>query len=362
MTRYVLGRLAGGLAVVIALTFVTFAVFQIIPWNPGYIVAGTTATPAQLRVADHELGVDQSLWLQYAHFLVRLLHANLGRSFTGESVNALIASAFPVTALLVAGGMIVMLALAIPLAIVSARRAGTAIDRAVLGVSILGIALHPFVVGILLKRFFGTDLHVLPFGGYCPLHHVGPPTAPPGSNLDAYQLQSLAAASHGGMTCSGAPWPWLWLQTMILPWVTFALFLLPFYVRILRTRLVESYSEPYVTAARAKGASETRIVVHHLLRSVFATTLAMVAIDVGTAITASIYIESTYHLPGLGEAAVTALGANGFGETGYDLPIMSAIVLVVAIAVVLIGLLADLAATRLDPHMQLGIRRRTWST
>ncbi|HEX6762638.1 MAG TPA: ABC transporter permease [Gaiellaceae bacterium] len=355
-TRYVLRRLGAGIVVVVALTFVTFAVFRLIPYNAGHIIAGPTPTPAQLEAADHQLGVDQSLPAQYGHFLWRIVHGNLGRTFTGESVNALMASTIPVTALLVAGGALLMLAIALPLAIVSARHAGTAIDRGILVVSVLGIALHPFVVAVVLKDVFGTHLHFLPYGGYCPMHHVGPPVVPPGSNETLSQAADSSAAFHGGETCRGEAWPWLWFQHMVLPWVTFALFLLPFYVRILRTRLVETYAEPYVVVARAKGASERRILARHLLRIVFATTLAMLALDVGTAVTAAIYVESAYSLPGLGREALTALGSGG--EQGYDLPTMAAIVLIVAVAVTVLSLLADLGAARLDPRIALGSSRR----
>lgn len=355
MTAYALRRLAWGLVVMIALTFTTFAVFQLIPYNPGYIVAGPRATPAQLAVADHQLGVDQSLWEQYGRFLWRLVHANLGTSFTGQHLNAVMAATVPVTALLVAGGMLIMLSLALPLALLSARRAGSAIDQIVLAVSVLGIALHPFVVGIVLKQIFGVGLGILPLGGYCPMHHVGPPHLQPGSYLTPTEVSQ---ASHGGATCAGSPWPWLWASHMILPWFTFGFFFLPFYVRMLRTRLVESYGEPWVTVARAKGASELRILVRHLLRAVAGTTLAMLALDIGTAVTAAIYVETIYNLPGLGHLALTALGANGLTEAGYDLPTMAAIVLIVALTIVCLNLVADLTANKLDPRIQL-VRART---
>lgn len=350
MIAYALRRLAWGVVVAIVLTFVTFAVFRLIPYNPGYIVAGPKATPAQLAVADHQLGVDASLWRQYGRFLWRLVHADLGTSFAGQSLNGVFAATVPVTALLVAGGMLIMLTAALPLAVLSARRAGTAVDQAVLAVSVLGIALHPFVVGIVLKQIFGVALGILPLAGYCPMHHVGPPQLPPFTYLTPAEV---SAADHGGALCRGAPWPWLWFSHMILPCLTFAFFFLPFYVRMLRTRLVESYAEPWVTVARAKGASELRILVGHLLRAVAGTTIAMLALDIGAAVTASIYVETIYGLPGVGRLALTALGANGFVEAGYDLPTMAAIVLVVAVTIVVLNLLADLAAKALDPRIQL---------
>jgi len=356
VTGYVLRRLGFGAIVIVVLTFVTFAVFRLIPYDPGYIVAGPRATPAELRAADHRLGVDRTLWEQYGRFLWRLGHGDLGTSFTGLHLNAQMAATLPVTALLVAGGVLLMLAAALPLAVASARRAGSGLDHVILAVSVLGIALHPFVVGVVLKQIFGVGLGVLPLGGYCPLHHVGPPRTPPPPSLGYLTPAQWSAETHGGATCSGAPWPWLWASHMILPWLTFAFFFLPFYVRMLRTRLVESYAEPWVTVARAKGASEVRILVRHLLRAVAGTTVTMLALDIGTAVTAAIYVETIYALPGLGHLALTALGANSLTEAGYDLPTMAAIVLVVAAAIVVLNFLADLVAARLDPRIRLGGR------
>jgi len=347
---YVLRRLLWGVVVIVVLTFTTFAVFQLIPYNPGYILDGPDATPSQLQVADRKLGVDRSIWHQYGSFLWRIVHGNLGTSFTGRRLNAELAAALPVTGVLVIGGAILMLMLAVPLALVSARRAGTWIDHGVLVFSVFGIALHPFVVGVVLKQIFGQYLDLLPLGGYCPMHHVGPAPPAPVGYLTAAELQ---VSAHGGANCHGAPWPWLWFEHMVLPCCTFALFFLPFYVRMLRTRLVESWGEPWVVVARAKGASEARILVRHLWRAVTGTTIAMLALDIGMAVTAAIYVETIYALPGVGRLALTALGANGLTESGYDLPTMAAIVLLVAAAIVVLNTLADLLATKLDPRIEL---------
>jgi peptide/nickel transport system permease protein len=217
----------------------------------------------------------------------------------------------------------------------------------VLAFSILGIALHPFIVGVVLKQIFGIDLKLLPAGGYCPLHHVPPPTP--------QEIEEIKRGFIVPSPCRHSAWPWLWLQHMILPWVTFALFFLPFYVRIIRARLIETLGEPYVLTARAKGASELRVLMRHVFRATMATTLAMLAIDLGTAITAAIYVESVYGLPGLSRDALQALGASTT-EQGYDLPILVGIVFVIACTVTVLNVVADLLADRLDPRLWLARR------
>lgn len=368
MGRYAIRRLLLGLVLVVALTFSTYAVFSTIPYDPGRIAfaPGAAVPAAQLRAVDHRLGVDRPFYDQYLRFLQRLvLHGSLGRTFKGVRLDTIVASAAPVTGQLALGGGVLMLMLALPLALVSARRPDTRVDRVVLVSSILGIALHPFVVGVVLKSAFSSRLGLLPAGGYCPLHQMhqsagGLPIAP-GTRLSPQTALNLLNSgllqqqlgSPTYETCHGAFWGWLWLEHMLLPWLTFALFFLPFYVRVIRTRLLDEYGEPYVLTARAKGASERRVLTHHVLRNIAGTTVTMLAFDVGTSITAAVYVETVYRLPGLGHQALVALGAEAGVESGYDLPTMTAIVVVVAAAVVVLNVIADLAAGWLDPRIRL---------
>jgi len=358
VTGYLVRRLLWGLGLLFAITFVTYAVFSIIPYDPGRILfaPGAAVTPAQLRAADHALGVDRPFYAQYASFLGRLVeHGSLGDNFGGGTVGKTIANTAPLTVFLIVGGALLMLAIAVPLALLSARFPNTPIDRAVLIVSVLGIALHPFVVGVLLKQGFG-DLRLLPTFGYCPMHHIKPPKTfliyggpVPLSKATPEELKQFGYYQTPASYCGGAPWPWRWFEHMVLPWVTFALFFLAFYVRIIRARLLETYDEPFVLTARAKGASERRVLRHHLLRPVSATIVTMFAFDVGVGITAAMYVETVFGLPGIANQALTALGARD--APGYDLPMMTGIVIVVAATVVILNLLADLAAMKLDPRI-----------
>jgi peptide/nickel transport system permease protein len=340
VSGYVVRRTLSGVAMVLALVFATFAVFSLIPFDPGHILVGPAPSSAQLRQADHVLGIDRPFYVQYVQFLRRLvLHGSLGRSFLGQPIDKIVADTAPVTIALVVGGAVLTLLLAIPLAILSARRPDSRIDRIVLAVSIVGIALHPFAVGALLRRGFGQSLHVLPASGYCPWHRLQRP--PPTETF----------VSHWAV-CHGAPVAWLWFSHLVLPWVTFALFFLPFYVRLIRARLLETYEEPFVLTARAKGASELRILGRHALRFVAGTVVTMAAFDVGASVTAAIYVEWVFGLHGLASEVLLALGTDP-SEPGYDLPLMTGVVVVVATSVVTLNLLADLVASWLDPRIRL---------
>ena len=129
----------------------------------------------------------------------------------------------------------------------------------------------------------------------------------------------------------------------------FALLFLPFYVRMLRVRLLETFSEPWISTARAKGASETRVVLGHALRNAIGPVLPMLAVDAGTAITAAIYVETVFGLPGLGALAVSAFSGKA---GGYDLPLTAGIVTVIGGFVVLLNVGADVAGAWLDPRIR----------
>ncbi|HZQ64696.1 MAG TPA: ABC transporter permease [Gaiellaceae bacterium] len=327
MTAYVVRRVLSAVLLLLSISLVTYLVFYTIPTNPACVVVdcgpGNHTTPEQLHAAEHLIGVDQPVLVQYGHFLWRLVsRGSLGRSFTGnESVTAIIGQTLPVTASLVLGGAVLLLLLAVPLAIVAARRPRSPVDRGLLAAAIVGIAVHPFVLAIGLRSIFARHLGIAPRGGYCTL-----------------------LPSDG---CSG---PASWAYHMYLPWLTFALFFLPLYMRMIRARVLETMGEQFVIAARAKGVPESRLVVSHVLRNTMGPVLAMVAVDLGTAITAAIYVETIFGLPGLGHEAVEALAGAG----GYDLPVVVGIVLTIAVGVTLLNTAADLAIAGLDPRVRLG--------
>jgi peptide/nickel transport system permease protein len=327
MAGFVVRRLLSGLGLVLLLTFLTYLVFEVIPVDPACLRVAcgpnTHSTDADLRAADHGLGVDRPLVFQYGRFLWRFLrHGSFGTTWIGEaSVNSTIGAALPITGSIVLGGVVLLLLLAVPLGCVAALRPRSAADRGVLAFGIIGIAIHPFVLAYVLGRIFAPDIG-LPSGGYC----------------------ALTSTSPG---CSG---PVDWADHLLLPWICFALFFLPLYVRMIRVRLLETLGEPYVTTARAKGATERRVVLGHVLRNAIGPVLPMAAADAGTALTAAIYIEVVFGMPGLGRLAVTALG----GESGgYDRPLVVGIVCTVAAFVVLLSVASDIGTAWLDPRVRL---------
>lgn len=327
MAPYIVRRLLSGLVMILLLTFLTYLVFEVIPVDPACLRVAcgpnTHSTDADLRAADHTLGVDRPVVYQYGRFVWRFVrHGSLGTTWIGEaSVNHTIGAALPITASIVVGGVLLLLLLAVPLGCVAALRPRSVADRGVLAFAIVGIAVHPFVLAYVFGRIFGPDIG-LPSGGYC----------------------ALTSSASG---CGG---PFDWAKHLLLPWICFSLFFLPLYVRMIRVRLLETLGEQYVVTARAKGASERRVVVGHVLRNAIAPVLPMAAADAGTALTAAIYIEVVFAMPGLGREAVFALGgASG----GYDRPLVVGIVLTVATFVVLLTVASDIGTAWLDPRVRM---------
>jgi peptide/nickel transport system permease protein len=320
---YVVRRVASAVVLLFALSLVTYAIYFKIPSDPGlYIIGNPHPTPAQIAAANHRLGVDRPVIVQYLDFVDRLVHGNLGRSYaTGEPVLSIIREAAPVTASVVFGGAVLLILASVVLGIVSAQRGHTRLDWVVATLPLLGIALHPLAVGLILRSAFSRHVHVAPGGGYCSL--------------------------VGGGGCSGLEH---WASHLVLPWITFTLFLLPLYVRMVRTRVLETLDEPHVMVARGKGATERRVIGLHVMPLVLPSLAAMLAMDAGAALTAAIYIEVAFGLPGLGQTALQAQQ----GIIGFDLPVITGIVVVIAGSVIALNAIADIVAVRLDPRLEIG--------
>jgi peptide/nickel transport system permease protein len=344
MWRYIVRRLLSGLVMLFAVTLMTFAVFRLIPFTPACIIVpcgpGTTTNDAQIRAAEHKLGTDRPVPVQYAKYVWGIFgHGTFGRSWTGGSVDQSLRAALPQTISVLLGGIVVLLLLAVPLAALSALRSQTVVDRAILLFAILGIALHPLLLGVGLINFFSGFLHVLPLGSYCHLLPVKPQpppttfTGPPGATVI-------------GPQCGG---PAAWAQHMVLPWLTFALFFLPLYTRMIRARFLETFDTQYVVAARGRGVPKLRLIRSHALRPALLPLVTMVGLDLGGALMAVIYIDSIYGLSGIGTLMRAGL-ANTRGT--YDLPVIAALFFVIAAFTIFVTFVVDVLYAWLDPRVR----------
>lgn len=342
MLSFTVRKVAVGLALLFTLASVAFWVNWAIPQDAGYFILGNVQNPTreQIQQANHRLGVDRPALVQYGDFVGDLVRGDLGISWTtaayvpdqgvvGESVTGLVLRAAAVTGSLVLGGALLLVLVALPLGPYLASRAGSATDRGTLLVSLAFVSTHPLVAALILQLVVGRKLGWVPDQGYCPFFGSAP----------------VLGGGGGATECGG---PLDWASHLILPWLSFSVLLLALYVRLVRTQSLSVLHEPYVTVARAKGASDRQVLQRHVVPSVVAVVAAMVAMDIGTALGIALFIEVVYGLPGLGRLLIVAL--QGF--SGFDRPVIVGVVLVTGAVVILANLAADLLSGAIDPRMR----------
>ena len=316
MTSYLVRRVAWAVLLFLVMSFVTYLIFFVIPTEASTIGRGQGFESIDLRTV---IPLEGSLPQEYAQFVGRILHGDLGRSYvTRREVSDILLQAAPVTASLVFGGAIVWLLIAVPIGLLSALRPRSLLDRAATAFVLIGISAHPVWIGLLLSYVFGLKLGLAPSGGYCDL--VSPPAA------------------------CGGPVQWAW--HLWLPWVTFALMFAAIYMRMVRASVLEALGEDYVRTARAKGASEPQIMRVHVLRNAMLPVVTMLGMDIGIALGGAVFVERVYGLPGLGGIAIQSLARR-------DLPVIMGVVLFGTFAVIVLNLAVDLLYTWIDPRSRL---------
>jgi peptide/nickel transport system permease protein len=320
--RYLIRRLLWAFVLFIAVTFVTYVIFFLVPANPARLAAGQSATPERIREVEKFLGLDQPIHIQYLKFLERLVtDGSLGQSFvTRQSVNQQILDAAPVTASVVFGAMILVLSIAIPLGIFSALRPRSLLDRVSMIYVLIGISLPSFWIALVLSYIVGFKLGWTPIAGYCEVF-----TVPEASNC-------------GGVVD--------WAYHMILPWFALAIVQAGIYVRFVRAEVMETMTQDYVRTARAKGAPERTVMKDHILRNALLPVVTIIGMDIGLLLGGAIFIETVFGLNGLGATAIRSIGQ-------FDLPTLQGVVIFGAIAIIVFTLIVDLLYAWIDPRIRL---------
>jgi peptide/nickel transport system permease protein len=329
MLVFAVRRIVTAVVLLLLLTLITFVIFYRIPAEPGRILVGEKAPMSKVREANHKLGADRPLPEQYGMFLWRLVRGDLGVTWDtvgdpqGEQhVRPLLLDSAGVTASVLIGGVVLLILIAVPLGSLAALREGTPLDRLSTVAVIACVSLPPAVVGLLLKTFVARELGLAPQDGYCNL------------------------VPHGVELCGGFH---DWAAHLILPWLTFALFFGALYMGMTRTRMINELGQPYVRTARAKGAGELRVVGRHALRNAILPLVTMLAMDVGTALGISVYVETVFGLPGLGSLRLHSLGGQ---IGGFDLPVILGLVVFTGLIVIVANLAVDLLYGVIDPRVR----------
>jgi len=308
MLRQLLNRLSLSLPVLLGVIVICFALLQVAPSDPAAVLAGPTATEQDLQAIRAELGLDRPLAYQLGIYIWRLLHLDLGRSMISNApVSEEIAATIGPTAELMFASVVWSIPIAILLGTIAAYRRGKLIDRFVMTLSVIGVSLPVFWVGLLLVQHVGG-------AGWLP--YIG----------------------RGGPLWTGAG-----LASITLPAITLGSVLIGPVARITRTAVIETLSGDYVRTARAKGAGEPRVVLAHALRNALLPIVTLVGLQVGNLLGGAVVTESIYSWPGVGRMAVGAIFSG-------DFPLAQGAILVAALGFILINLIVDLLYAWLDPR------------
>ena len=339
-TAFVLRRLLSSVVLLLLLTLITFLAFSKIPSQPAsFLIDIRYATPADIAHANHVLGTDKPIYVQYGRFLWRALHGDLGKTFrqqrggftvpssTGTPVLPEVLRAAAVTGAIAFGGALLLFLISVPLGLLSASRPRSTIDRASTGISMVGISTHPLVIALLLQLFLASTWHWLPQTGYC----------------DFVPKHQSANSFDASAACSG---PVGWAEHLAIPWIVFAVFFVALYSRMIRARMLEVLDQDYVRTARAKGAPERRVLFKHALPNTVLPIVTMLAMDIGTAVGICVYIEAVFRMPGLGLTTLQSMGG-----LGLDLPMLIGITLFTGTVIIVLNLFVDLLALIVDPRI-----------
>jgi peptide/nickel transport system permease protein len=307
---YVLKRLLHLVPISLGVTVLVFLLIHLVPGDPARTILGNQATDARVAALRHLWGLDRPLPVQYAKFLGRLVHGDLGTSlFYSVGAGHLVIQRLPATLWLIGFGTILSVVIAVPLAAFAATHRDRIGDHVVRAVPLVGLGFPPFWVGIMLLLLFGLHLgRPFPVGGY-----------------------GTGFVGH--------------LHSMFLPSLTVALAIAPILVRSLRASLLEVLESEYIATARSKGLPERRVLFRHALRNAIISTVTVLGVNIGYLVGGTLLVEQVYGLPGVGQLMIASINQR-------DFPVVQAVTFAFAVMVVLVYLVTDVVHALLDPRVR----------
>ena len=312
MLSYIIRRLLGVIPVMLVVGIFVFSLLHLAPGDPAAIIAGDNATEANVARIRANLGLDRPLLEQFASWGWATVRGDLGVSmFSNIAVTTLVEQRIGPTVSLAATTMLVAISIAITLGILAAWKAGSLLDRAVMGLAVAGFSVPVFVVGYILVYFFALQWHWLPVQGYVPL--------------------------------SEGFWPWL--RHLILPSLALGMAYVALIARITRASMLEVLAEDYIRTASAKGVATLPMLLSHALKNAAVPIITVIGIGVALLMSGVVITESVFNIPGVGRLVVDAI-------TRRDYPIIQGVMVVFAAVYVLINLVIDILYCFIDPRIR----------
>lgn len=312
MARHIAHRLMISLPVLLGVLLIGFLLLQVVPTDPATVIAGPTATRADVDAIRLSLGLDQPLWVQFGRYLGRVLQFDLGRSMiSNRAVSEEIALTLGPTVELLIACLIWAAPLGVLLGTLAARHHGSWLDRAIMALSVMGVSVPVFWIGLLL------------------IQHVG------GAGLLPFQGRA------------GPLWTGAGFQSILLPAITLGAVFVGPVARMTRTSMLETLNADYVRTARAKGIPDWGVTFRHALRNALIPVITLIGLQIGFLLGGSVVTETMFAWPGVGRMAVGAI-------TSSDLPLAQGAILILAVGFTVVNLVVDVLYAWLDPR--IGVR------
>jgi len=309
---YVVRRLLALIPVALVVATVAFVLIHLAPGDPASVIAGPYASAEDVQRLQHQLGLDQPLWIQLARWYGRLLRGDVGDSiFLRKPVLDAIADRVEPTLLLTVFATVVAVLIGVPAGIVSAHRHNTAADQTVMVLALVGISVPNFLLGLLLILFFSVQLGWFPVAGYSPLEYGWAKT----------------------------------LRSLVLPAFALGVVQSGLIARITRSAMLDVLREQFILAGRAKGLGEPALVYKHALKNAMIPTITIIGISFAILIGGAIVVETVFNIPGLGRLIISAVLRR-------DYPVIQGVVLCIAGVYMLINLAVDLSYPLFDPRVR----------
>jgi peptide/nickel transport system permease protein len=337
MSRYLLRRAGSSLLVLLGLSLFTFLLARVVPSDAAAVYIGPKARPADIARVAHELGLDQPLPVQYLTYLRQMLTGDWGVSIgTKRPVLDEILNRLPATLELIAAAMLIAIPAGIALGILSARWTGRPPDAAVRLVTLAGVAMPAFFLGLILQVIFFRSLDVLPLAGRVDgdLRFTAPITPVTGFLV----VDSLLGLN--GIAFVDVVWH------LVLPALTLAAYPIALIARMTRASLLETLSRDHIRTARAYGIGERRILGRLALRNALLPVLTVIGLTLAYSLTGTFFVEVVFNWPGLGTFAVKSM-------LNVDYPAIMGITLFGAAFYVIVNLVVDILQASLDPRIRL---------
>jgi peptide/nickel transport system permease protein len=337
MLKYVLKRILMVIPVMVGVSIIVFCLMRVFSPDPAPIVLGQHATQESITVWREANGLDQPVVTQYLAYTSGAIRGDLGTSYyTKSQVAKEIGARFPATIELAIAAIIFASVLGILLGVVAAVKKNSVFDAAGSLFALVGVSIPIFWLGILMIMFFAGFLHLLPSGGRInvllePAHVTG-----------FYMIDALVAGRWDSFKDA--------FLHLILPALTLGMYSMAIITRMTRSSMLETLGQDYIRTARAKGISETRVIVKHGLRNSLIPVTTVIGLQFGALLGGALLTESVFSWPGIGKFTVDCILKS-------DFPVVQGIVLLVAVIFVTINLVADLMYAYLDPRIKYSSKK-----